>query len=181
MQSALPQSSLNQRLGVIHKLISNVQPCRIAKRLKELHCLFFFLIAKLKENKTYIGCSQGPTIQVYLINLLNIPPLLPFLCFSPPGIFYREVCIIPLFDGSAQQSQRDSNINTFPPTATPVLTSPTPHHFSFLSRSLFKEIVPESVVILILFSQSGIFGCNSMVTSHQCYILAGYFLKWYVF
>lgn len=37
-------------------------------------------------------CSQGPAI--YLTNLLNISSLLPSLCFSPPGIFYRGVCII---------------------------------------------------------------------------------------
>lgn len=43
MEAALPQSSLNQCLGVIHKLIANVQPCRIPKRLKELHCNFFFV------------------------------------------------------------------------------------------------------------------------------------------
>lgn len=86
MQSALPQSSLNQRLRVIHKLISNVQPCRIVKRLKEWHRIF--LMAKLKENKTHIRCSRGPTIQFYLINL-NTPHLLLSLCYTPPGYLLK--------------------------------------------------------------------------------------------
>lgn len=56
MKSALPQSSLNQCLGVIHKLISNVQPCRIVKRLKELHYLSFCVCDKIKrkQNLTYL-------------------------------------------------------------------------------------------------------------------------------
>lgn len=49
MEPALPQSSLNQCLGVIHKLISNVQPCRIVKKLKELHCIFFSGKIKRKQ------------------------------------------------------------------------------------------------------------------------------------
>lgn len=53
MQSALHQSSLNQPLGVIHKLISNVQPCRIAERLKELHRILFcfFLNSEIKRKQ----------------------------------------------------------------------------------------------------------------------------------
>lgn len=103
MQSALPQSSLNQCLGVIHKLISNVQPCRIVKRLKELHCIFFFLVAKLKENKTqhtyHLGLFDQPSEHTSCI-----------LCLPPPdtfvGVSYRRAHV-----------GREKNTNTSPQTA----------------------------------------------------------------
>lgn len=78
MESALPQSSLNQCLGVIHKLISNVQPCRIAEKIEGVPLHFYFKTAKLKENKILIKPAQEFTVKdhvTFLRIVANFPQL----------------------------------------------------------------------------------------------------------
>lgn len=79
MQPALPQSSLNQCLGVIHKLISNVQPCRIVKRLKELHCMFFIGKIKRKQNLTYLPFRFIYQPSEHTSCILSLPPPCTFV------------------------------------------------------------------------------------------------------
>lgn len=55
----LPQSSLNHCLRLMHKLISNVQPCRITKAIEEVPCVLSWLFSDVKNIGSYVHINTA--------------------------------------------------------------------------------------------------------------------------